>query len=77
MKIKRIYVTHAVNNLNSKTSFDCLVHAISYVKDVDGYLVDNKVLIPSAHVYEVLVEHEEESIPKRIVKETSKVKDIQ
>ena len=56
MKIKRLYVLHSITSINSQTSFDSSRHTIKYVKEVNCYLVDDKVLIPSSSVCEILLD---------------------
>ncbi len=58
MRIKRIYTIESVLTGGFVSSFDESKHKLEYVKDIDAYLIDGRILIHTSNIREVLVEQE-------------------
>jgi hypothetical protein len=64
MKIKRIYTIESVLTGGFVSSFDDSKHKLEYVKDIDAYLIDGRILIHTSNIREVLIESDKE--PKKV-----------
>ena len=60
MKIKRVLTVHAIIGLEYKMSFDNDHYNLSYSKDMNAILVNQKILIPMHVVQELHLEKEDE-----------------
>ena len=58
MKIKRLFVQNAISCINHQTSFDSSKHSIQFIKELDAYIIDNKALVHTSQVKEVMIEIE-------------------
>ena len=60
MKVIRIYTTHAIKGMQHALSVTGDKHKLSYSKDMNAIVIDDKVIIPLAQIQELWLDQTEE-----------------
>ena len=80
MKIKRIYFLTSIQSLGHASSVSAPKDKIAFVAEINGFLINDTVLVPSSNVKEVILEAEpvnkvNSKVTNLAEKVNSKVKD--